>query len=82
MTDNKKQTPVKEKKLNESQFRNLVRQMVRKSIKEHVAALNKADTTKKPPAASPKKLTMKEFRDMVRNTIRETLEKKRSRPKK
>lgn len=56
-------------KLNEAQFKQLVRNMARKALKEH--AEKKAATTK---TAQKRKITKEQLREMVQDTILECLE--------
>jgi len=68
----------KEAKLNEAQFKEVVRRMARKAIKEHVARktaakakLNEGNKNRKP---APKKISKNQLREMVRDSILECLE--------
>ena len=81
-----KRVPKKEQKLNESQFKKVVRAMARKAIKEHFvkkeAAVAKLNEAKKKKAAlkegkqtpSSQKITKDQLREMVRDSILECLE--------
>lgn len=70
-----------EKKLNEAQFKKIVRQMARKAIKEQIAKKKSAklqeSAKQQQSAGKPKvqKITKTQLREMVRDCILESLEK-------
>lgn len=73
----KKPQAKKEQKLNENQFKKVVRAMARKAIKEHVAkkaAAKKKLSESKKRAAGKQKISAKQLREMVRDSILECLE--------